>query len=50
MIMDNIDREIYTDFIVNLLNNYIEYTKKYYTTDNDKDAILKFFVYLMKGE
>ena len=50
-VMDNIKREIDTDYIVNLLNYYIDYQSKYYFTEEEKRSILKFIVFLMyKGE
>ena len=49
--MDNIQREIDTDYTVNLLDNYIKYQKKYYLTEEEKRSILKFIVFLMyEGE
>ena len=50
-VMDNIKREIDTDYIVNLLDNYIKYQKKYYLIEEEKRSILKFIIFLMyKGE
>ena len=50
-VMDNIKREIDTDYIVNLLNYYIDYQSKYYLTEEEKRSILKFIVFLIyEGE
>ena len=49
--MDSIKKEINTDYIVNLLDNYILYQKKYHLTEEEKRSILKFIVFLMyEGE
>lgn len=50
-VMDNIQREIDIDYIVNLLNYYIDYQSQYYLIEEEKRSILKFIVFLMyKGE
>ena len=50
-VMDNIQREIDIDYIVNLLNYYIDYQSQYHFTEEEKRSILKFIVFLMyKGE
>ena len=50
-VMDSIKREIDTDYIVNLLDNYILYQKKYHLTEEEKRSILKFIIFLMyEGE
>ena len=50
-VMDNIQKEINTDYIVNLLDNYILYQKKYHLTEEKKRSILKFIIFLMyEGE
>lgn len=49
--MDNIQREIDTTFVVKMLDEYIEYSKLNYLTDDDKDAILRFLAHLIeKGD
>ena len=50
-VMANIQREIDTDYIINLLNYYIDYQSKYYLTEEEKRSMLKFIVFLMyEGE
>lgn len=46
-VMDSIKKEINTDYIVNLLNNYIDYQNKYHLTEEEKRSVLKFIVFLM---
>lgn len=48
--MDNIQREIDSTFITGLLNEYIDMQKNIELTNEEKDGILKFIIYLMKGE
>lgn len=44
---DSIQKEIDRDYIVNLLDNYIEYQNKHYLDEKEKEGILRFIVYLM---
>lgn len=45
--MENIKREITTDYIINLLNVYIDMQNKINLTENEKNGILKFIMYQM---
>lgn len=43
-VMANIQREIDTTFIANVLDNYIAYTKLYNIPKEDKNAVLRFIL------
>ena len=47
-VMDDIQREIDTTFIVNVLDSYIAYTKLHCISKEDKDVILRFIVFLLE--
>ena len=48
--MENIKREITTDYIVNLLNVYIDMQEKINLTEEERIGILKFVAYQIEGE
>lgn len=47
-IMDDIDREIHNQQIINLLGDFIQYTKDHYVSQEDQDAVLRFIIFLIE--